>query len=134
MSVPDFINRIKGSGGEIFQKLALAIIVILVGLLGFGLGHLSQGGERVPINIEYDPELSAFLSAPKAGVTPSTQPAAAIQAITSGEVVGSSKGTKYHYAHCPGAKQISEANRVTFASKEAAEASGYTLAGNCRPR
>jgi hypothetical protein len=134
MSVPDFTERIKSQGGETLRKLSLALIIVLVALLGFGLGRLSQGGERAPINIEYDPKLSAFLSDPKAPTTPSTQAAAAVQAIAGREVVGSSKGAKYHYAHCPGAKQISEANKVVFTSPEAAEASGYTLAGNCRPK
>lgn len=43
----------------------------------------------------------------------------------------SSSSKKYHHAWCPGAKQIKESNRVWFPSAQAAQAAGYTLAGNC---
>ena len=48
-------------------------------------------------------------------------------------VVASRSGTRYHYTHCPGAKQIKRENRLEFASPSAAEAAGYTLAANCTP-
>ena|SRR3989344_4028062 len=38
---------------------------------------------------------------------------------------------RYHYLWCGSAKTILEQNRVYFASADAAEAQGYTLAGNC---
>ncbi len=60
--------------------------------------------------------------------------AAAGRALTSQSVVASSKGTKYHYLNCPGAKQISEANKITFTSAKEAEAAGYTRAANCKPQ
>lgn len=110
----------------LFRRLFLSVTIILVALLSFGLGRLSVGGGNEPIRVEYDPELSTL-----------SQPANPLQGIKSVEsgstVVGSSKGNKYHYLSCPGAKQISEANKITFASKEAAEAAGYTLAANCKP-
>lgn len=47
-------------------------------------------------------------------------------------VVVSKNGTKYHLPTCPGAKQISDKNKISFPSFEAAEAAGYTKAANCK--
>ena len=47
-------------------------------------------------------------------------------------VVASRSGTKYHLQTCPGAKQIKEANKITFSSIEEAKAAGYTAAANCK--
>ena len=123
-----------GFRGLVFRKLFLGLTIILIATLSFGLGRLSVS-ERKGIELKFDPDLvteggEAIQSGAAINST-SMSPAATYKA---GEVVTSSKGTKYHYPHCPGAKQISEANRLIFASAEAAEASGYTLAGNCSPR
>ncbi|MEK7610426.1 MAG: hypothetical protein AAB468_01620 [Patescibacteria group bacterium] len=50
---------------------------------------------------------------------------------TTGQVVASKKGKKYHLPWCAGAKAIAAANKVTFASAEEARAAGYTPAANC---
>jgi hypothetical protein len=124
-----------------WRKLFLSLVIILVGALGFGIGRLTSLGQGSAMKIEYDPSLSALMNT---SITTSPQTASAIQSLpnnkvapillSENEVVGSSKGTKYHYSHCSGAKQISEANKVTFPSPAAAEASGYILAANCRPK
>jgi hypothetical protein len=112
----------------LFRQLFLAIIIILVALLAFGLGRLSVG-EREAVRIEYNPEIfnSQFSISNEASVL---HAAANIQ--NSGSVVASKNGTKYHYSHCPGAKQIKEENKISFESPQAAEASGYTMASNCK--
>ncbi|MDP3763338.1 MAG: hypothetical protein Q8Q92_01640 [bacterium] len=112
----------------LFQKLFLSLIIILTALLSFGIGRLSVAGDREPIRIENDPEISndQFLI--------SNQTASVIKAVGNTEVVVSKNGTKYHYLRCPGAKQIKEENKIVFATPEAAEASGFTLAANCLPR
>ncbi len=46
--------------------------------------------------------------------------------------VGSKNSTKYHLPTCIGAKGISEANKVWFATREEAEEVGYTPAKNCK--
>lgn len=119
--------RFDNSGGiepegprALYRKLYLALVIILVAGLSFGLGRLSgqgKGGEGV--KLEYQ--------------SLENTPATAIKALD-GSIVASKNGKKYHYSYCPGAKQISEANKITFASPEAAEASGYTLASNCQKR
>ncbi len=110
------INRLPS-----LKKFYLSAVILLVALLAFGLGRLSgMGQDRGEIKIEYNPQLTAS--------TINSVPAPR----SASEVVASKNGKKYHYSHCPGAKQISEGNKIVFESPEAAEASGYTLASNCK--
>lgn len=102
------------------KRVYLSLIIGLVALLSFGIGRLTSTAEKAPIQIQGD------VSAMSVEAPITTQ-------IESG-IIGSKNGTKFHYSHCPGAKQIAEKNRVIFASAAAAEASGYTLAANCSAR
>jgi hypothetical protein len=118
------------------NKLFLSLIIILVASLSFGLGRLSVVGNRIPMKIEFDPSL---VESGTKGLSGSVNTASVVQSVPdtetkSGEVVASSKGTKYHYSYCPGAKQISEKNKITFQSASQAESAGYSLASNCKPR
>lgn len=45
----------------------------------------------------------------------------------------SSTSKKYHYTWCTSGQRIKEENKVWFPTAQAAEAAGYTLAGNCQP-
>lgn len=114
-----------GKGRELVRKLFIALVILLVALLSFGIGRLtgSRGGESV--KIEYDPSLSA-------AAVSITQTNTSAAPVAVGSVVASKSGSKYHYPSCPGAKQIKEANKITFQSAQAAEAAGYTLAANCK--
>lgn len=122
---------------SLFKRLFLSLVILLVAILSFGVGRLTATPGGRGIKIEYDPSLSAFRSSS----TPlsKSQTATPINAFSPsdspiGVVVGSKNGSKYHYPHCAGAKQIKEENKISFNSPQEAEASGYTLAGNCRPR
>lgn len=121
----------------LWRKLFLSLVILLVGLLGYGLGRLSSGGEgSETTKIEYDPSLSALMNTggPNAPQTASAGKALTVPRESANSVIASKNGTKYHFPHCAGAKQIKEENKLIFNSPEAAEASGYTLAGNCQPR
>ncbi len=48
-----------------------------------------------------------------------------------GDIVASSRGSKYYYVYCSGAKTLSESNKIYFSSEEEAEANGYTLSTSC---
>ena len=116
----------------LFKKFFLPIAIILTATLSFGIGRLSVVGNREPIKIEYNPEISNSLPVPN---TQTNQAASAVTATKSDtSVVVSKNGSKYHYPYCPGAKQIKEENKIVFASPTVAEAAGYTLAANCKPR
>lgn len=123
-------EKLKAGGdGETWY---LALVLILVAVASYGLGRLSVSpatGEAAAVKI-----IPAHQTA---AVAPAVEPpgsAAQFSANTAtpGEsVVASKNGTRYHLLTCPGAKQITEANRITFASRAAAEAAGYTPASNC---
>lgn len=49
-----------------------------------------------------------------------------------GSVVGSTKGSKYHFPWCPGASQIKEENKLWFTNESQAQQAGYTKAANCQ--
>ncbi len=110
-----------GNNGQIerwpwLRKFFLAAVIILTALLSFGIGRLSVVSDREAIKIEYE-------DLDKAQSTN-------IQAANA--VIGSRNGSKYHFLHCPGAKQIKEANKITFNSPDEAERAGYTKASNCK--
>ena len=128
MSLAEEISFDKEGNVErfpLFHKLFLSITIILLAILSFGIGRLSVVGKRDSVRIEYDGVnqtaniLNAVIPAPRS--------------FSESEVVGSKNGTKYHYPHCPGAKQIKEENKLTFNSPKEAESAGYTLATNCSP-
>ena len=132
MSVTDLIHFDK-DGSPIrypwLRKLFLSLVIILVATLSFGIGRLTGAGKSEGIKVEYD----ASLTSPR-------NTASVIQSLPTtptslkGDIVASKNGSKYHFSHCAGAKQIKEENKITFASTQDAEASGYTLASNCKPR
>ena len=113
----------------IFDKLFLSTIIILVAILSFGIGRLSVVGNREAIKIEYDSSITNTQSPTSKQISNSNN-----QTVGANTVMASKNGSKYHYSHCTGAKQIKEENKITFASASAAEAAGYTLASNCSPR
>lgn len=129
MSITEEVSFDKDGRIERFpliKKLFLALVIILVATLSFGIGRLTSEPSRQGIKVEYDPALQ---SASAITSLPSNLPTSNLQTSV---VVGSKNGAKYHYPHCPGAKQIAEKNKVVFASPTVAEASGYTLAANCK--
>jgi len=114
MNIKNFKEKIKP-----FEKdLILAVAIILVALISFGLGRLSKIGEsRVPITIE---NISESTSTPSA------------KNLTDKIFVASKNGTKYHYVWCASAQSIKEENKIYFSTKEEAEKAGYTPAANCK--
>lgn len=105
----------------LLRKLFLSLVLILVSVLSFGIGRLTGQGSSTPVKVEFDQSLDQQASAVTA-----YRPAA-----PDGTVIASKNGSKYYYPSCSGAKRISEANKVTFPNKTAAEAAGLALAANC---
>lgn len=120
------IANLGGKGKQLVENNAIysAILVVIVGVAGFGLGKLSeepQSVETVAIEGAYiAPEL-----------TFGGGDAQVLNAET-GQYVGSRNGTKYHFPWCSGAQRMKESNKVWFATKEDAEAAGYSPAANCK--
>lgn len=113
-----------------WRKLYLALVIILIATLAFGIGRLTGGGEKEGVKIEFEAQNATALKA----LDPIENSKLKIENSVSGSVVASRNGSKYHFSYCPGAKQIKEENKISFQSAEDAEASGYTLASNCKER
>lgn len=139
--IPD--NRQEGNPG-VGQSLVarflngipegvLSIAILLCASLGsFGLGVLyardttPQESVRVcttPLSTSGD------VLGTSQSVTTTVEPQLS---ASQGQYVASKKGSKYHLPWCPGAKAMSEENKIYFDSKEVAEAAGYAPAANCK--
>jgi hypothetical protein len=120
------------------NKYFVPIIVVLIAIIGFSLGRVSGLQERRPeVKILNNAPLTPLLQ--QEGGTGKTNlgevKGVSVQnsvTANSGTVVASKNSTKYHYPWCPGAKQISPQNLVTFNSIEEARAAGFTPATNCK--
>lgn len=106
------------------DALFYTVLLLLVAVISFGLGRSAgmnessgQGESRNKAAIEI--------------LEPNTESEESLPNSTSGEVVASKSGSKYHLPSCPGASQIKPENIVRFSSAAAATAAGYTPAANC---
>ncbi len=106
-----------------------SILLVLVALTAFGLGR--QSVEQVvqeavaPAALEIGNGVKGEERTNSASTAPTT-------GTLSTYYVASRNGEVYHLPHCAGAKRISEANMITFKTKEEAEAAGLRPAANCK--
>lgn len=121
--IGEWVKRNRGRGWA-------AVCLVLVGWSAYNLGLLrAQRGDM--------PAQQALLFRDSATDVPRPSPTGQgrqpRQDRTDPRVVASksSKSKKYHYSWCPGAQQIKESNRLWFPTATDAQASGYSLAGNC---
>ncbi len=123
-TIADFLKRDK------VRDFLGVLIIILVAVVSFGLGKLSEqererGGERTPVRIEgAAAAISALDTSETEGTAPTPYP--------EGKFVASRNSDVFHFPWCPGAARISEANKVWYPSREAAEAAGLRPAANCK--
>lgn len=108
------------------DQLYTVLILAVVAIAAFGLGRWSVVPEEVssrPVLVPTSVAVEADREVVVAEV--------ATAATTTGSFVASVNGTKYHALNCPGAKQISEQNKLYFQTTAEARAAGYTPAANC---
>lgn len=114
--------------------LYTTIVLLLVGVVSFGLGRQSvlsnDFSHQTPAGIIFN-EAPLRENTAALRTTPTTPAVVSSETTNSTSVVGSRSGTKYHRLDCPGAKQIKEENKLFFATTELARAAGYTPAANC---
>jgi len=125
------IDQVKHFWYEIF----ITICMILALFIGYNIGHITAL-EKSPISIGTD---AAILDALKkagdsSGLFQAEDRNVSTTSLQDLRVVVSkkSKSKKYHFTWCSGAKRINEVNKLWFENEVAAQAAGYTLAGNCK--
>lgn len=117
------------------ETVFIILVVILVGVASFGLGRLSVESAAPSQAVEqtYASRESFEQAAAATGAITTDPETVVVEVIPAGgSYVASKNGTKYHLPSCPGAKQMSEANKIYFASKEEAASAGYQPAANCK--
>ncbi len=101
------------------------LLLFLVGAVSFYCGRFSV----LPTNEFVSYEAAKWSDT--AEITSSSVTTKVEDDLMVGVVVASKSGTKYHLAHCPGAKSIKTENLISFSSVTEAEAAGYKRAQNC---
>ena len=130
------IKQVKAKIKPFENDLIIAIIIILVALISFGLGRLSKIREnKTPITIENVNQQIKIgeNNSQNSTVEPTAEnnPESNV-GVNDKLYVVSKNGTKYHYPWCSGALNIKEENKIWFVTKEEAEKAGYTPAANCK--
>lgn len=135
------IARIREKGKTLLDRIpegiltALVVILAVCGAFGLGVlaGRADRGGdisfEQAPL-VQKDFATASVASAPLGEAEEGVESNPAIS--VGGQYVASKKGTKYHFPWCPGAKAMSEENKIWFSTQEEAEKAGYTKAANCK--
>jgi hypothetical protein len=126
------------------NKLFLVVVIILIGLIGFGLGRLSSKYQTAKLNINStisnETDLSKIItSGAMPNVASSNKSVSVVAESESGDIgvasivkiIGNKNSKIYHREDCPGALKMSESNKVIFESILAAKEAGYRPAGNC---
>jgi hypothetical protein len=119
-----------------------AVAIIMSAGTAFFLGRITHiEAARPPVVIRQFPAVTEPIKVPRVSApTPVSATATAGKAqqgsqgsppAPKGLFVASKTGKKYQLPTCLGAKNIAEAKKIWFASKEEAEKAGYTPAANC---
>lgn len=140
INISEAIKNCKEFLKENEKDIFLAVLIVLVGFLSFGLGRLSRIFEnKMPIEIQnavetkgapFDEFSSDFTSGTNASA--SVLGTAAQDEEQVKNFVASKNGTKYYFPWCGGVEKIKEENKIWFASKEEAAKKGYEPAKNCK--
>lgn len=114
------------------RDIVLVAVVMLVGLISFGLGRLSLEPQAAASVLICSPETPQNTKVASGVARSGAAPGEAVAPEESGTLVGSKNGSVYHYPWCSGAGRIKEENKVWFKSKADAEQAGYRPAQNCK--
>ena len=138
MSIHPILEKIKGFILQIESEAYLMIlIIILVGLAGFGLGKLSNAGEGKAVIIQ----TGSAQNLQSDSVNTPENTASVIGAVTENpntnnlnpsNIIASKNGTKYYFSYCSGVGRIQDQNKVYFTSEQEALDAGYTKASGCQ--
>lgn len=123
IKIKDFLDRKE------VEDSILALILILAMSVSFLLGRLSNNSKNAII-IEGSEYVSDAKVQPSALTIENAENKS--KELGTGSIVASSRGSKYYFVWCSGAKTLSETNKVYFESEESAQSAGYTLSTTCK--
>jgi hypothetical protein len=134
MSIHPILEKIKTFLMQVkFETYLMILIIILVGLAGFGLGRLSTAGEGRAVIIQTSNVQNQNQSSIPETQDSTKNTASAIESFAgNSNIVASKNGTKYYLPGCSGAGRIQDQNKVYFASEKEAIDAGYTKASGCQ--
>lgn len=140
--IAKIVSWVKSRVYEFF----LVGVVVLIAVISYNLGRIKVSAKPA-LKVGQDATIFNAVSGSAGGSNPAGSSGAgessgpkpilktpALVPVRDLRVVVSktSDSKKYHYSWCSGAKQIKPENQIWFATAQAAEAAGYTLAGNCK--
>lgn len=134
------------------KDLFVVAILICASITSFCLGRLSlKEGSSAGVTINYPNSQVAgvgevFVSSQsgyskssaqtQSGSSPKAPASSSADSSSSGNegklIVASSRGSKYYFTWCSGAKNLSEANKIYFDTEADAEKAGYTRSTSCK--
>jgi hypothetical protein len=114
--IQDIWGKVKWGMEVVVADWGLILVVFLVAFASFGLGRLSATEAAKPV----------------VSVSHAPMEEEATGMAVGGLVVASRNGSVYHFPWCGGASQINSANKVWFASEEAAKDAGYAPSKSCK--
>ena len=115
-SIQEWGQKIKTGAEGGVGEWGIPTLIILVGIISFGLGRLSAlESQKTPISITNAAHITSDL-----------------RVVPGGQFVGARGGSTYFFPWCSGAEKLVESEKVWFASEKAAQKAGYKPAQNCR--
>ncbi len=137
MNIAQFREKGNTLLARVPRDVLIVALLVLTSSASFGLGILAGQGAAGPSTGSGQGSAFSISQIPMTEDAPAAAAAAGTTALPAsipagGQVVASKNGTKYFLPWCAGAKLISAANLVTFASAADAAAKGYTPAANCK--
>lgn len=114
-SIRDGGNKIKALLEDWVGQWGMPLLVVLVGVISFGLGRISMLEETRPAVSIHQAAVAASPALPEGGM-----------------FVASRTGTVYYYPWCAGALKISVKDQLWFSSEVLAQKAGLRPAKNCK--
>jgi hypothetical protein len=135
MIINDLVRKIKYFfEGETGRDVIVVLVIIVVSLVSFYLGRLSKTeSKNNDIKVTYETPREAQ-NAPNLVQNRVVETNVITPTSTSekGNFVASKRGKKYYPVACSAANNLNPANKIYFATVEAALSAGYTLAASCK--
>lgn len=134
MSAPHHVKSIIARIGDFVKRrqdtLWRIFVLLLIGWSSYNIGLIRSG--RAPLEASSQGLVQTRASIVSQTPGPGRGSASTIDKSDLRVVVSkSSSSKKYHHSWCSSGLRIKEENRVWFSTAAAAQAAGYTLAGNC---